>query len=407
MKIGELVGKKAEVFAYAPDRRLLLPDTKLGLEFEFEDVLMGLDAVPVELQPYWAMHPEPSLKRHGMEFVFAQPMFGKDVMDALECLLEAARNYKWACTKRTGFHVHMDVRNLEHPQLVGFNLIYAIIEPVLFRWIGDRREDSIFCIPWYKAWAEVQHIGRLLSLLNKQSDQTKGQAENCARYAGLNLQALAKYGSVEFRHMKTTLDINRLMAWINMILSIKQAALLMPTSDGAILEMAERDGGRRFVGRVFGELAPLLDYPNMDDDVINIGLPVAQELIHGGFKENVWGAVEFPKGKHPAADVLLAKKKAEPQPKKVDFAVRARQIENMEPGPLRAQARQQLQMEQLGLQQADMVMPNINVPRLFGRAQAIAPGVLANQVPQLDELADPWRIEGEDDPFNHEEGENQ
>lgn len=404
MKIGELVGKKAEAFVYAPDKRLLLPDTKLGLEFEFEDVLVGGE-MPEELQPYWAMHAEPSLKRHGMEFVFAQPMFGKDAMDALECVLAAAVKYKWACTKRTGFHVHMDVRNLEHPQLVGFNLIYAIIEPVLFNWIGDRREHSIFCIPWYKAWSEVQHIGRLLSLLNKQSDQTKAHAGDCARYAGLNLQALAKYGSVEFRHMKTTLDINRLMAWINMILSIKQAALIMPTSDGAILEMAERDGGRRFVGRVFGDLAPLLDYPNMDDDVLNVGLPVAQELIHGGFKDNVWGAVEFPKGKHPATDKLLAKKKEEPQPKKEDLAVLRRQVEAMIPGPARAEARRMLQMRELGLPLDEGQMVYAPRPQLFGRAQAAAPIVLQNRPMELPDI-DEW-AHVDDDPFIHEEGENQ
>jgi len=305
MALGDVLGKPKELRTYSPDARWVLPKSMIGLEFEYE----GVHDVPLIfegnqlLKSSWTTHKDDSLKDNGTEFIFASPMFGADAYNAIQGLMEGARKLQWKCSVRAGIHVHLDVRDLELSQLIGFIILYTIVEPILFQWIGDNRENFIFCIPFYKADESLLETCKLVkSALQDekyQSNLTYGVSKKFNRYSALNLQALSKFGSVEFRHMRTTHDFPRVIDWINMIQSLKAATFKLPTSDGAIIKTAKSTPSHEFLKYVFGnELAAKLwtaDAPRLMHEV---GIPTAKDLVLYGLKQKDWEELQVPEGKH-------------------------------------------------------------------------------------------------------------
>jgi len=46
-----------------------------------------------------------------------------------------------------------------------------------------------------------------------------------SKYSALNSNSLATFGTLEFRHMAGTVDINKISDWINILLQLKVAAI--------------------------------------------------------------------------------------------------------------------------------------------------------------------------------------
>lgn len=304
MSLGRALGIPSSVLSYEPDTALVLPKCRIGLEFEFENVsaraLESKKAVE-KILPFYHLTKDDSLRNNGLEFVFREPMFGKDAVSAVHELCQWAQEQGYVSSKRTGIHVHLDVRDVEPSQLVGMLLMYAIYEPAIYNWIGDARDENIFCLPWYQAEGGVIEVTRVIQAATTTTSETeknllKEETKRVSRYAGLNLNALHKYGSIEWRHLKTTADASRIIAWINICQMFKAGVGSLPTSDGAILRSVLDMGPRKFAYSVFGPTFKHIDYPSMEQDVMDLGVPTAQELIREGLRSLVWQAVVLPKG---------------------------------------------------------------------------------------------------------------
>lgn len=299
--LARILGKPNGKPSFSPDKRWVLPTDLVGLEFEYE----GVEDPTLPRHTYadfFTYHEEHSLKDQGAEFVFTAPLFGTDIFNAVNWIVAHAVNNKWKCTKRTGIHVHLDVRDLEVPQLAGMTILYAALEPILYRWVGDGREASHFCLPLYSAddalYRACTIIRSALMDDEKGSLNALSQAENYQRYAGFNLNALAKFGSVEFRHLQTTHDLNRIFDWINILMSIKAAAFKLPTSDGAVIKMMERMGAVDTLNYVFPLALANKLYSRGDSETRfeRWGLPSARDIAIHGCTRDVWVAPKFPKG---------------------------------------------------------------------------------------------------------------
>lgn len=305
MTMAKILGKPAEKRTYTPETRFVLPATLIGMEYEYEGVenpgIVTGSTNP--LASFWSQHREDSLKDHGAEFVFREPLFGRDAYTAIEFLMDAAQEAKWKCSLRCGIHVHIDVRDLEVMQLIGMTMAYTIVEPVLYQWIGDNRENGIFCVPFYKAdhalLAACNIVHSALSDIQMGGHSSIQAAEEFERYAGYNLQALAKFGSVEFRHMRTTHDKGRVFDWINMIMALKAVSYKLPESDGAVVKMAEAMRSSAFLEYVFGErLAAQLWTKETETLITEIGIPTARDLALNGCSSGNWAAGQYPKGEN-------------------------------------------------------------------------------------------------------------
>lgn len=301
MSLSRILGKPQGSHSFAGDSRWVLPSCMMGWEFEYEGVEDRV--LPRHtFSGFWTYHEEGSLRDSGAEFVFTNPIFGVDAYNALRWLTEHAVASKWKCTKRTGIHAHVDVRDMEAPQLVGMCVLYAILEPILYKWIGGGRENSHFCLPLYRADQALLGTCNILSaaLMDHRTDShsTLILAETFQRYAGFNLNALAKFGSVEFRHMQTTHDLERIVDWGNMLLSLKAAAFKLPQSDGAAIRMLTHMGVRELLDYVFPPSLAAKLYTFESARLFNqYGIPSARDIAVHSCGPDDWLTNTYPKGK--------------------------------------------------------------------------------------------------------------
>jgi len=252
---------------------------------------------------FWNYHEEGSLKDNGAEYAFGTPLFGLDAINAIEWLVSHAKDSGWKCTKRTGIHVHLDVRDLIAAQLAGMCIIYGAAEPILYEWVGDGRDASHFCIPLFRADEALASTCTIIrSAIEDDKDDghnTLQAAEAFQRYCGFNLQALHKFGSIEFRQLQTTHDIDRIKTWVNILMSLKRAAFKLPQSDGAVVRMIQRMGAREFLRYVFPEnIAEQLYTNNSDELFFTRGLPTARDIAVHGCADTGWVTKNYPKCEH-------------------------------------------------------------------------------------------------------------
>lgn len=300
MSIARILGKPMGRQSFTSDSRFVLPTSLIGVECEYEGVKNAV--LPKHtFADFWTHHEEGSLKDSGAEYVFAAPLFGFDAHNALEWLVPYAKGAGWKCTKRTGIHVHLNVLDLTVPQLAGMSIIYAAVEPMLYHWVGDGRDASHFCIPLYRADEALLGACSIIRSAfqdDKEDGHTAlGLAEGYQRYAGYNLNALFKFGTVEFRHLQTTHDLVRIVDWINMVMSLKATALKLPQSDGATVRMIQKMGARDLLYYVFpAQLAAKLYTPKSEEEFLLRGLPSARDIAVHGCNDSGWIKAEFPKG---------------------------------------------------------------------------------------------------------------
>jgi hypothetical protein len=278
VKVGQLVNKLPSKRLGKADPGLIDSETLLGVEVEVEGAVKLPTPSDADFA-YWAVHEDNSLRDNGREFVFNEPLFGADVTQACRYLCTQAKELKYKISERTGLHVHMDVRSMDLDKFRSLLVIYALMEKMLYTWVGDGRERNIHCLPWYIADLDLDNAAEIF---RGQDNPERAQLiiKNLHRYAGLNLASLAKFGTIEYRHLKTTFDFERIVTWINMILSIKRAASIWEGTPEQLLKEARILGSYGFTHRVFGtSLTSKLWYKDADVDFREYGMPTAQYLL--------------------------------------------------------------------------------------------------------------------------------
>lgn len=299
--VGKTLGFPASSRTYEDSKKLALGRCLTGVEFECENV--KAQSLPVEdWADNWEMTRDDSLRGAGMEFVLKTPLFGQDLIDAISGFCGWAAKSKFETNYRTGLHIHIDVRNLEMDQLIAMVCYYALFEKVLFHRIGKDREGSIFCMPFYKAEGTIPLIAAAFS-----GKDMKMQAARVDRYGALNLNALSKYGSVEWRHFQTTFDDSQVIEWINLAQSFKKFAKSNPMKPGDLLGEVSKSPKGLF-DRILGpELADKYWYPEAEKDIFGAGLNIAQDLavmLSGGNTGMSWESV---KTLRPGTNLAFAK----------------------------------------------------------------------------------------------------
>ena len=249
------------------EARLLDDKHLIGVEIEMEDIR----SAPV--LPLWEYKVDNSL-RNGIEYTFSGPLSGKDAETALNSVYEKCLKHgNCDLSPRTGTHVHLDASRMKVSIIRNMCVLYSLLEEPIFAWIGERREANNFCLPWFVAGGD---LGAISSLIN--STNPRYGASKVGRYSALNLNALSKFGSLEFRHLKTTYNKNRLYQWINLILAIKQAAAKFEQDSAELVQLFKEEGKRGILDLVYTN--ETVDYlPNLPDVEVVQGLVTALDLL--------------------------------------------------------------------------------------------------------------------------------
>lgn len=264
-EVGRTVGKKRDVRRVAVGKRLS-HNHLCGIEIE----LIG--CVITNPLSFWSVITDGSIRgfRSG-EFVLDVPLGGADLEEALGEFADFKETCPTLNTNHTcSVHVHLDVRDLSHQQLLTLLVVYLAFEKGLFKLSGGR-DNNPFCAPLYSIDAFVSGLG---------STETPSWILNCAhfgRYAGLNLAALHKYGSVEFRHHGGTLDTDLILKWVDVVGRIKTFAMEVATEEDLMLT-ASASGYTEFATRIFGPHAKELYYEGAQADLMS-GIRLAQDVL--------------------------------------------------------------------------------------------------------------------------------
>jgi hypothetical protein len=283
--IGQDLGFPKSRDGHLPDPSLVLPRDYLGLEFEFENVTQGLDPT-LDWVGLVRNKEDGSLRNNGQEFIFSQPLFGKDATDTIKGLCEEATRLGWQTSLRTGIHVHVDARDITYEQMRWWLIFNALLEPAIYRWVGDGRDESVFCLPWYSTDAVLPLVRKIY---NTEGAELGAAAHALAhkKYSGLNLDCLRRFGSIEYRHLRTTTEAARVLRWVNICLRFKAASAEMVkvlSSVASKITPEEWLGGGAVLDLgtwrlILKEQAEDLMYPDFLRDIKNKGLPTALEIV--------------------------------------------------------------------------------------------------------------------------------
>ena len=208
-----------------------------GVEIEVEG-----KRLPTNLGSIWRIEHDGSLKGESFEYVMPKPLDLAGVKVALDYL---DQSYKACATVvddsiRAGVHVHMNVQDWNIKQLMTFSTAYYILEDVLMNWCGPNREGNLFCLRTRDA---EFILFRLLKTLR--SRNLKHLNDEAIRYSSLNYCSLFKYGSIEFRGMRGTGDLNVIYDWVRIINDLRESSLRF-NDPNEIMAVMSGSGGVEF-----------------------------------------------------------------------------------------------------------------------------------------------------------------
>ena len=240
--------------------------TMVGIEIEVE----GMHKPPPN-PPLWDQKIDNSLRNHGLEFT-SQPVTPKQTVTALlsiwTSLYKLSKpDFSW----RTSIHFHLDVCKLDNDEMRKMMLLSLLFEDLFFKLVGSERETSIFCVPLRQS--------SQMSLIRSFIQKKKSLGDICGakwhKYSAVNLSRVPDLGTVEFRHLGGTDDLNKVLIWLSVLLQIYRASisLTMTSIQNKIMELKSSEKYMDFVNQIFTpEVASQLqikNWPILFEDTIS------------------------------------------------------------------------------------------------------------------------------------------
>ncbi len=241
-----------------------------GVEIEVE----GAGLVEVN-NKYWNSVHDGSLRGESFEYVFKKPLIQKDSDIALGSLRECLKGSILKFSFRTSVHVHVNVQELEYTQLLNMIYTYLLIEEPLMTFCGKERKGNRFCLRLQDAEGILDTLIPMFRVMDYIGDIREDEI----RYSAINLAALQKFGSLEFRAMQGNLDIKRISTWTKALFNLREFSKSIDNPRG-VLEIFNNNKPEAFLKLVLKDVAPAFIYPKMDRDMkqsfsLSIDLPSA------------------------------------------------------------------------------------------------------------------------------------
>lgn len=146
-----------------------------------------------------------SLRNNGHEFK-TPPLSFDDAVKAFIDVHDKVAIGKDAFSDRTSIHVHVNCRDLEAVQLREIVLLYALLEPLYFNFVGEVRKNSIFCVPLNYTYLPDVYKKDITNMVKEWH-----------KYTAFNIVPLGQFGTIEFRHLFGTGNTKIFVTWLNAI----------------------------------------------------------------------------------------------------------------------------------------------------------------------------------------------
>lgn len=246
----------------------------LGIEIEVEG-----SNLPTP-EKFWRREADGSLRgEESAEYVFSRPRTLKEAREALDYLAQCYIDNESVIddTVRAGVHVHVNCQDLTMVELYNFMTLFFVFENVLTKFCGEYRQGNLFCL-------RACDADRILHVIRAAAKDRKFRQwfhHDNNRYAAMNIKALGDYGSLEFRAMRSTSDMDIIYIWAKILYDLREKAKTY-TSPYEIIAGFSQYGSREFMKQVFGSNVQYLfnEYKNtseLESDLFK-GMRNAQDI---------------------------------------------------------------------------------------------------------------------------------
>lgn len=223
----------------------------VGVEVEVEH-RSAIGGLPANISRIWDVVGDGSLRHNGAEYVMRRPKTIENAVKATRVLLrQVKKDNEILDYGRGGVHVHINVGDLTNKQLVNYIAIVHCLDDILTHNCGEYRRDNLFCLRVRQAPNVVDVVERFVN-----SEDYRVFNTDSIRYASVNLKAIATYGSIEFRAMRSDGDEDNLCTWMRTLLHLKQVAREID-NPGQVVYNLSNFGAETFVRELLG---PFFDY---------------------------------------------------------------------------------------------------------------------------------------------------
>ena len=227
----------------------------IGIEIETEFTTIP-NIETRELPLGWRRKSDGSLRNAGLEFYLRCPI---NYVSVPEMVIKLGthlqeQGFVLAKTDRAGVHIHLNCQNKEMEEIKNIIFIYSVVEELLLEYCGDNRVGNVFCLRQQDAASIFQ---RLFTLF--ETDDFIAISGTTIRYSALNLSAILKFGTLEFRSLETPDSFEKwrqIGDWVSIIKRIEDAG--RQYSPRAVVEMLPRLGPRQWLKEIFKEQTKLL-----------------------------------------------------------------------------------------------------------------------------------------------------
>lgn len=180
----------------------------VGIEVEMEGMQL-----PKELRgSMWRVEHDASLGGHdNAEYVLRRPAKLSKVGEALTQLSRKFKDFESTLqpSVRAGVHVHLNVQQMELTEVANLVTLYLVVEDLLLEVCGEGRQSNLFCLKGCEAEYMLYRAAEFFK-----TKELGYIADDEIRYSGINLAAIPKYGSVEFRSLRTPTDLSEIDIWV-------------------------------------------------------------------------------------------------------------------------------------------------------------------------------------------------
>jgi hypothetical protein len=258
----------------------------IGVELEFEGE--NLHCNPVN---YWKTNSEHSLREYKghppVEYALIKPLLREGVTKALDYLDKKFKtnNANPVISPRTSTHIHLNAQGMTWKQIVTWFVTYALVEDILVEFSGKERIGNLFCL---RTRDTHYFVSCLESAIKSESYSLVTNMDY--RYTSMNLASIEKFGSVEFRSMRSPIPFEEINDWIDVLIAIKQASLTWK-NPSEVVKFFETYGPDQTLKRIFPETW------------------MFELFNHSNLKEIMWEAIREVKDVAYACDWSSEKKK--------------------------------------------------------------------------------------------------
>lgn len=168
-----------------------------GIECEIEAV-----KGPVKPTPNFDHKEDGSLRNSGVEFISC-PLQIDDLMNSFKALHQNLKLGDDPFSYRTSTHVHVNIASLTMEQARTMVLLYALFEECFFMMVKSNRRDNIHCVPLTET-----------ALPSKYKLTFDQYVKHWSKYTALNLKRAIDLGTMEFRHLHGTNDVQEFEQWL-------------------------------------------------------------------------------------------------------------------------------------------------------------------------------------------------